>query len=425
MTFLGTGDTRKPSDSNFNPVILAQRASCTFQTRTAISWRTVEPQEGLYNWTKVDILLRSYIDAGLLPTVLIGGVPSWTRPSGRHVSRGPDKEYLPYLARFINNLVSRFPSINIEVMNEVELLDYTGKGELDGWFGRSGDYKSGAKDYVDIMKAVFTGYHSANGTGYVIPCFACDNPNGTTIFDFQYKKNGEYNGFISDFVNNGGPKWCDAINIHYYMSFERTWGSLANKINWIRGEFERYGYSKLPIYLTEVGARTSSTFTREDRARWLFSTTLDVLNDSSIKGLLWFRWADKEYGVLDTHESPTDTPEYYILKALKLPLTKYTVRGPKTPYIHFGSNVKYRVIRNDLNGDTQILWMLVDPKLTGVQSTIYVEKARVYENIIVFNECAEKTLTFNREQALSLGMLGAPTNSPIITTIRNYAGDLG
>jgi len=45
--------------------------------RVTVNWRTVEPQRGVDDWTRADLLLRGLHDHGIAPLVTIWGTPAW------------------------------------------------------------------------------------------------------------------------------------------------------------------------------------------------------------------------------------------------------------------------------------------------------------------------------------------------------------
>lgn len=299
---ISTGDTIKPGDNRFTVIYWQTRLETGLTaSRTALYWRTVEPhvpvlKDGIkihtYNWTHADRLFRTYFDSGVQPVPIMGGVPAWSRPSGRIPQLGPDPEYLHDWELFAEALARRYsgdgsyhnapgnPKVEVfQIFNEVDIMSAAGKSEGDAIFG---GVPNGGYLYKELCRYFHRGMKRGNPNAVLIPSLAGEEWRDSP---FNFKREG--GDFLDDFLRAGGGKYIDGMSFHYYKGFEQAWGDITGKAHYFNNRLKKFGLDAKPIYVTEVGWSTADQL---PRARWLAKTFVQAAHSGLFELLSWFRY---------------------------------------------------------------------------------------------------------------------------------------
>lgn len=223
-----------------------------------LSWAEVEPVNTSVNkfqWQEYDRILGEYAERGISPIVIISSIPTWageTRTGPFNDTARAD------FAEFVGALVNRYhrPPYNIkfwEIFNEPDgVVPFNGPGCASSW-GYHG------KEYALMLKEIYPAVKAADPTSRVVmgglayDAFL-DEEKGAVFKEFLAAgKDGVFNrDFIDDVLANGGGKYFDVMNFHYYYFARDRWGNITGKAEEMRRILESYGLSK-PLICTEVG----------------------------------------------------------------------------------------------------------------------------------------------------------------------------
>lgn len=222
---------------------LSKAAGLTWMRDWSIKWNTVEPQQGSFDFSKVDPQIDRVLAEGLNVLALLP-FPSapWCSQADKEVIRqvvGEDKAgYLQYtvawrprddalfrnyVARSVDHYKNR--TTHYEILNEPLYTTYA----VPARFGY------GMKDYLDLLRIAYEAVKSQQLEAQVLGGL------GAWVDS----------SWVRRFVNDGGLKWCDIMDIHLYPvtippeMYEQDLASVWETMQ-ARGEAK-------PIWLTEFG----------------------------------------------------------------------------------------------------------------------------------------------------------------------------
>jgi hypothetical protein len=276
--------------------------------RVMLTWSSVQPTPGTYNWSAYDSYLGAVAEAGLRPIVTIAGNPGWAAA----YPCGPiSPTHMADFTQFVDALVRRYSSspYNVrhwEFYNEPDNTDPVNYGWLMGCWGGHGD------DYAAMLKAVYPVVKAADPNAQVVfgglayDSFTDSTPSGP----FERR-------FLDDVIDpakgNAGA-YFDVMNFHFYKSFAPAWEALRPgdkdleaKANYLRyNKLGAYGVTK-PFICTETsmwsGDGTASTNygTDELQSRYVAQSFMRGLA-ANLDVVIWYCMTDYstawQYGLL-------------------------------------------------------------------------------------------------------------------------------
>jgi hypothetical protein len=214
-----------------------------------VRWEDVEPAQGEYNWTALDLALPLASEYGLKVMLSIVTAPGWARESGVNLEQhGPPANPQVY-ADFVGAILERYPHMvhAVEVWNEQNLdREWTSSRGLS------------AANYVELLR-VTTQSVKAIDPGVIIISGALAPTGGwteggvqTAIDDFNY---------LDSLINAGLLNYADCVGAHhngYNIGPSQPWDSVANDpAASFRGPFDNKHhswsfYSTLQTYANKI-----------------------------------------------------------------------------------------------------------------------------------------------------------------------------
>gem|GEM_PF-1915226 len=206
--------------------------------RLPFEWKVFEPQQGVYNWSREDRLMKRLNDEGFEIVAEFVTVPVWAS-SNKEVCVNADfqcrlnPQYKPNLGRAAEAVVKRYPFIRYwEFWNEPDIWPNMGSKDIS--------------DYAPYLKVFYDGAKRADPTVLV----AASTLNGPVYVDWLYR--------YSD--STFGMRPWDAITYHPYNydgvlepSTQKAMSIHKPRIDYLRQLMVQYGDANKPIWLTEIG----------------------------------------------------------------------------------------------------------------------------------------------------------------------------
>jgi hypothetical protein len=206
--------------------------------RLPFEWKVIEPQQGVYDWSREDRLLHRLNDEGFEVVAEFVTIPPWASLNKSECVKEdfkckPNPNALQDLAKVTFASIKRYPFVrNWEFWNEPDLWPYMGSRDIS--------------DYAYWLKGFYDAAKRADPTVYV----AATSLSGKEYTDWLYR--------YCDMVYGMRP-W-DAVAYHPYnlsgMKDPEN-GQIMNinktGIEALRNLMVEMGDAKKPIWLTEVG----------------------------------------------------------------------------------------------------------------------------------------------------------------------------
>jgi hypothetical protein len=250
--------------------------------RLPFEWKVVEPQAGVYDFSREDRILNRLTDEGFEVVVEFVTVPIWASTNPEQCIKDDllcrlDPRYSERLAQVTQTAVQRYPFIrNWEFWNEPDLWQNFGKRDIS--------------DYAPWLKIFYESVKRADPTVLVA---------ATSLSGYDYTQ-WLYN--YSDAVFGMRP-W-DAIAYHPYTPEKCHMNANASRVSLNFNGVERLrelmvqrGDSNKPIWLTEVGwlgtpedqtACLKETFDYVSARPFITMTHVHMLHD----------WESEQYGLM-------------------------------------------------------------------------------------------------------------------------------
>ncbi len=214
-------------------------ANISWARPVGVLWSSVEPTEGIYDWsvlTGLEAELREAASNGIQIVLLVHSAPEWARKiAGTGPSCGPIAENkLPSFGNFMRAMVTRYSVapynvIYWELWNEPDTPYIPGDSGFGCW-GDVSDAYFGGGYYAEMMKVVYPQIKAGNDQAQVVIgglLLDCD-PRGTCdIVGHDIRPPRFLEGIL---INNGGP-YFDGVSFHAYDYYSPSTGGYANP-NW-------------------------------------------------------------------------------------------------------------------------------------------------------------------------------------------------
>jgi polysaccharide biosynthesis protein PslG len=244
-------------------------------------WAYFEPQKGVYDWERADMIVRHAQHQGINIIARMGLVPAWARGEAEFSPLNflPRESYDDF-ANFVAVFAQRYAdSIHqLIIWNEPNLAFEWGFAPID------------PQNYVDLLKAVYPAVKAKNSTvqilaGALAPTLEPPNsPHG--LNDLLY---------LQALYELGAQDYFDALSIHTYGFTEPpTQEPRPDTLNFRRAELlyeliSQYGDGDKPVYITETGWN--------DSPRWLKGIRPSQRIQYTLQGFEWaeahWQWAQK------------------------------------------------------------------------------------------------------------------------------------
>ena len=226
-------------------LIQIDQTNSTWTRRNGISWESVEPSEGLRNWSALADLEDELLNAnqsGMEMILIVRETPAWAQAILGY-SCGPIlPEKLNAFANFMHDLVERYsvPPYEVkywEIWNEPDVAP-TQVEDPNGVYGCWGDPTQtnfGGDYFAEMLEAIYPQIKLADPNakviigGLLLDCDpgipgACTSPYGGAPSRFL-------TGILSHSGANDGHLFLDGVAIHAYDHYENVVGAYGNT-NW-------------------------------------------------------------------------------------------------------------------------------------------------------------------------------------------------
>lgn len=215
--------------------------------RFKVSWTAVEPAPDRWVWAPYDRAYAQMLRAGLRPLLVAIGGPCWTRPDRPCAPAPPDADFDSDWAEYVRKLVERYPdAVGVEVWNEPNsVLLFPPRPDPVRFEKLLAAAHDAVKEVDPGMPVVLGGL------------FASDRTGGYAIADQE---------FLAAVLAAGGGDEIDAIGAHPYPRTREPeagpvrydLSAMQRALDRLRSARDAFGYSELPIWITEVGVSTMS-----------------------------------------------------------------------------------------------------------------------------------------------------------------------
>lgn len=250
-----------------------QQAHISSVRYNGILWSTVEPTQGIRNWStlaSVDAELDMLVQQGTTPVVIVRSTPTWARKygDGRGTACAPIRaDALDAFASFMSDLVTRYRNVRYwELWNEPDVDPKLVDGSYPfGCWGDDADAYYGGGYYAEMLKRVYPAIKRANPAAQIVLgglLLDCD-----PTYTYTPPRNCVSGKFLEGIIRNGGAPAFDLLSFHGYPIWSGnasedwdltygTWrhrgGVVLGKLDFLRSVLHEYGIEK-PVMLTEGG----------------------------------------------------------------------------------------------------------------------------------------------------------------------------
>ena len=288
--FFGVQAWNSPSAREFKKISAAGIG--TF--RVNITWAAVEPERGARNWEPVDSDLARINRAGLRPLPVILGSPKFAAPTSTYPPRSNARRAY---AAFVRDLVARYGPEG-EFWDENPSLAYRPVRAWQVWnepsFAPYWNGRPNAREYVSFVRQTRTAIKSSDpGAGIVLA--------GLPDTEYQGKRN------LLPYIRSiyrvrGASELFDVVALNAYAKDAR---SVVGVVRRVRGEMNRAGDRRTPIWVTETGwgsggdgnnVLTRTPSVQASLLRSVYRALIAVRSRYRIGLVAWFSLRDRKPG---------------------------------------------------------------------------------------------------------------------------------
>lgn len=219
---------------------------------TALSWSTIEPTKGTYDWSSFDTKAQNAQAAGMNVFVLFTGNPSWAAP----LPGGPVND-IQDLVDLSTLMAERYDCDGLNDAPGSPCVYYWSfyaepdNGDLSRAYNGKGYWGHNGAGYAAMLSHVSPAIHSANPSARVLI--------GGIAYDY-FEPDGPYvRSFLADTLralnaySGGAGAYIDGVAFHYYPINPDEWPSIREKTLEVQGIMDRYGVGDLPLICPEMG----------------------------------------------------------------------------------------------------------------------------------------------------------------------------
>lgn len=237
--------------------------------RVMVSWNSVEPKEGQYDWKGLDEAVKNLDAAGMAIDFSYHNVPGWSYMPGGTGLAAPEK-----MARFVGQCAARYKGkVDAhEIYNE----------DICGIWPHVAERS--AQKYVPTLQACYKAVKEVEPRQMVLA-------GGLWQFPMYY---------LEDMYKAGAKGYFDALNFHFYISaipggpatVDAFRGDFAFPLYYLRAVSRKYNDIK-PIWVTEVGWSISTEnqahpVSLEDQAKYLQYAYRTTMETGIVDKVFWY-----------------------------------------------------------------------------------------------------------------------------------------
>ena len=148
-------------------------------------------------------------------------------------------------------------------------------------------------NYIKLLKASYEALHQANPNAVVCGFAAANIGEQQTEYEYSAIE------WIDAVLKRGGGEYMDAVSIHCYVNRapEDNLSTVKTGKTWLidetRALLDRYGYTDMPIIVSEMGWSTGDTGYSDAEKAW-FMIRYSAMNYGKIDRLYWYVSQDKQ-----------------------------------------------------------------------------------------------------------------------------------
>jgi hypothetical protein len=302
--FFGTvlqPDTAQVPDLIIERQMALMASSGVESVRATVSWASIEPTQGVYNWTRIDSLVRAAATHRLELLANVLETPQWAK--GRTVPRyptgTPPKSPQAY-AGFIRQLVLRYgpqgtfwganPGVPRVPIRQWQIWNE----QMAPWFWSNRPW---TRSYTKALKAAYQVIHRADRGATVVA--------GSFVGIAGYS---QWRG-VKDLYRAGGKRYFDVIAVHPFSNVENSVRLSIDRmleiLRRVRTEMSKRGDGRKPIIVTELtwpaaigkvpkrrllGLETTAAG-QKARLKAAYKRLAAVKRSLRITQAYWFSWA--------------------------------------------------------------------------------------------------------------------------------------
>lgn len=227
-------------------------------------WSEMEPTKGDWKWDKADWLIDFYAKNGMNMLPILSYRAAWMKEPP--YTPEDDAEFADYTSHVVSRYKDRIHAW--EVWNEPNIPTF--------WKPPS------AVDYTNMLKAAYKAARTADPKCVIVGAAA----NETDV------------NWIIDIAKLGGLDYMDAVSIHpYSMSDGPEQMDLTRQIENVRTVLAAYGHPNMPIWITEMGWKSSITDAKANsRNSGYMAQSYVIAASQHVPHLFWFSEQDWNEG---------------------------------------------------------------------------------------------------------------------------------
>lgn len=243
---------------------------------TATSWRDVERERGVYDWTRLDAAVAAAEGHGASVMLVLGGTPVWyakdpTAPSIYGAGFSSPTNDLGAWKNYVRAVATRYRGriTAYEPHNEGDILAF--------WSGTDAQLLTESRLAYKTIKSV-------DPSAIVSSPSFVDRTQGS-----QYA--------IMRYLTHGGARWADVISYHPYGMPEYGPEQNASLITYLRRKMKAAGIVK-PIWSTEVNLGLPFGDVKEDTPDWsdekqaaYVVRTYLLQHSVKVERVYWYDWS--------------------------------------------------------------------------------------------------------------------------------------
>ncbi len=200
-----------------------------------ISWRSIEPQRGKYQWADLHKAVQAASENNLGLLIRVDQAPDWSHPSNPDPGAPPDPEYLDDWGRFLQMAAARGAGRvqAYEIWNEPNLAVE--------WGGQPPD----PAGYQSLLAAAYRGIKAGDPAALVVSAGLAVTGEATAnaVDDAQY---------LRQLYEAGAAPFFDVLGAHPHAGPDGPEGRLFLKMEQQRRVMEEAGDAHKPVWATEM-----------------------------------------------------------------------------------------------------------------------------------------------------------------------------
>jgi len=272
-----------PNPNKCKKVFSALENLDTNWVRIGISWKTVEPRKGKYNFLIDDKKINLFYKNNFNILVFVAGAPDWAAEEAIEASALPPKNPQDF-ANFLRVIAERYKGkiAAWEIWNE--------PGNTPYW----GNRQSSPKEYIELLKPAYKAIKETDPNAIVVG--AC------TLIQFMGEPRYSY---LKGLLENGLLDYSDVISVHIYPKLTKN---APREFDEVMQKVERVvnNHGKSEIWLTEVGITSKNILFYDEAEKTQADFIKHIYLRSKDHRMFWFQLSDGIYscGILDKQFNP-------------------------------------------------------------------------------------------------------------------------